>query len=249
MSAAATVSTKGILAGTDATAEGAINDASELGSGSLPAETVIAEWRQGTAEAQIEASNGYHDTEDLYDTNTYAGLVNSIRKTVEKVTLDTDVNITAIISSWIELNNQFILCTALPLCVLVRPTHDYNLSFFGIFDGLVPVFPVQIRKQIRGIPSLSFYRNQIPLTLGFAFTDYKSQGSTFASLILDLLFGKQPGVDQHGKWTSINVQLGRVKSLSGVWLRGLITLNDISFALHPGLRVELEVLTAEAQTV
>ena len=55
-----------------------------------------------------------------------------------------------------------------------------------------------MRGQIPSIPSLFFYRHQIPLTLGFAFTDYKSQGSTFVSLILDLLFGKQRGVDQHG---------------------------------------------------
>jgi hypothetical protein len=104
--------------------------------------------------------------------------------------------------------------------------------------------------QIPSMPGLSFYRHQVPLTLGFAFTDYKSQGSTFNSLILDLVFGKQRGVDQHGKWTSINVQLGRVKSLSGVWLREPITLEDVSFTPHADLRVELSRLEAlEQQTL
>ena len=103
---------------------------------------------------------------------------------------------------------------------------------------------------IPSMPGLSFYRHQVPLTLGFTFTDTKSQGSTFNSLILDLVFGKQRGVDQHGKWTSINVQLGRVKSLSGVWLRQPITLEDVPFTPHPDLRVELSRLEAlEQQTL
>jgi hypothetical protein len=138
-----------------------------------------------------------------------------------------------------DLNAQFILCTVPLLCVLVRPTHNHSLSFSNIPDSLVPVFLVQMRGQIPSIPGLLFYRHQVPLTLGFAFTNYKSQGSTFVSLILDLLFGKQRGVNQYSKWTSINVQLGRVKSLSEVWLQELITLKDISFTPHLDLWVEL----------
>lgn len=155
--------------------------------------------------------------------------------------------LTVSIASWMELDDQFVLCTVPPQCVLVRPTHDHNLSFSDVPDGLVPVFPLQMRGQIPNIPGLSFYRHQVPLTLGFAFTDYKSQGSTFVSLILDLVFGKQRGVDQHGKWTSINVQLGRVKSLSGVWLRDPITLENVSFAPHMDLQVELSRLKALEQ--
>jgi hypothetical protein len=90
----------------------------------------------------------------------------------------------------VELDDQFILCTAPLLYVLVRPVHDYNLSFSNVADGLVPVLPVRMRGQIPSMPSLLFYRHQVPLTLGFAFTDYKSQGSTFSNLILDLVFSK-----------------------------------------------------------
>jgi hypothetical protein len=149
-----------------------------------------------------------------------------------------------------ELNTQFVLCTAPLTCVLVRPAHDHNLSFSQVPSGLVPVFPVQMRGQVPNMPALSFYRHQVPLTLGFAVTDYKCQGSTFTSLVLDLLFGRQRGVDRHSKWTSINVQLGRVKSLSGVWLREPVTLECISFAPHPDLQVELSRLEAlEQQTI
>ena len=98
-----------------------------------------------------------------------------------------------------ELDGQFVLCTAPLICVLVRPIHNHNLSFSNVPDGLVPVFPLQMSGQIPNMPGLSFYRHQVPLTLGFAFTDYKSQGNIFISLILDLVFNKQYSVNQHSK--------------------------------------------------
>ena len=93
--------------------------------------------------------------------------------------------LTTSIASRVELDGRFVLCTVPLRCVVVRPTHAHNLSFSDIPDGIVPVFPVQMSGQIPNIPGLSFYRHQVPLTLGFAFTDYKSQGSTFDKLILD----------------------------------------------------------------
>ena len=153
-------------------------------------------------------------------------------------------------ASWMELDGQFVLYTVPLICVLVWPAHNHNLLFSNVPDSLVPVFPVQMSGQIPNIPGLSFYRHQVPLTLGFAFTDYKSQGSTFDRLILDLLFGKQRGVDRHSKWTSINIQLGRVKTLSGVWLREPVTLEDVSFGPHLDLQVKLSRLQAlEQQTI
>jgi hypothetical protein len=141
-----------------------------------------------------------------------------------------------------ELDDQYILCTALLLCVLVRPTHDHTLSFSGLPDTLVPIFPVQMRGEIPSMSGLPFNRHQVPLTLGFAITDYKCQGSTFTSLVLDLRFPGQRGVDQHKKWTSLNVQLGRLKTLSGVWLREPITLTVVCSSPHIDLQVELSRL-------
>ena len=64
---------------------------------------------------------------------------------------------------------------------------------------------------------LPFDRYQFQLTLGLAIMDHKCQESTFTSLILDLRFPAYRGNNRH-KWTSINVQLGRLRTLSGVWL-------------------------------
>jgi hypothetical protein len=93
--------------------------------------------------------------------------------------------------------------------------------------------------EISEMSKLPFRRYQVPVTLGFAITDYKCQGSTFVNLILDLKFPTQRGLSEHKKWTSINVQLGRLRSLSGVWLREAITLADIQASPHKDLQIEI----------
>jgi hypothetical protein len=93
--------------------------------------------------------------------------------------------------------------------------------------------------EIAEMSNLPFRRYQVPVTLGFAITDYKCQGCTFNSLVLDLKFPPQRGLSEHKKWTSINVQLGRLRSLSGVWLRDPITLTDLQASPHKDLRVEI----------
>lgn len=93
--------------------------------------------------------------------------------------------------------------------------------------------------EISEMSDLSFRRYQVPLTLGFAITDYKCQGSTFVNLIVDLKFPPQRGLSEHKKWTSINVQLGRLRTLSGVWLREPITLADVQASPHKDLQIEI----------
>ncbi len=93
--------------------------------------------------------------------------------------------------------------------------------------------------EISELSDLPFRRRQVPVTLGFAITDYKCQGSTFLNLIVDLKFPAQRGLSEHKKWTSINVQLGRLKTLSGVWLRESITLADVQASPHEDLKLEI----------
>lgn len=53
--------------------------------------------------------------------------------------------------------------------------------------------------EISELSNLAFRRYQVPLTLGFAFIDYKYQGYTFHSLIVDLKFPPQRGLSEHKK--------------------------------------------------
>ena len=87
--------------------------------------------------------------------------------------------------------------------------------------------------------NLPFHRHQVPLILGFTITDYKCQESTSDNLIVDLKFPVMRGLSEHKKWTPINVQLGRLKSLSGVWFREPITLADVQASPHKDLQMEI----------
>jgi hypothetical protein len=106
----------------------------------------------------------------LQNTNTTDGLVNGMTGSAEEVNLDKDVpGIRIDLSSgvladsftalWIELDDQYILCTAPLLCVLVRPTHDHTMSFSGLPDTLVPIFPVPMRGEIPSMSGLPFNRH------------------------------------------------------------------------------------------
>lgn len=88
-------------------------------------------------------------------------------------------------------------------------------------------------------------RTQVLLTPAFAVTDYKMQGRTEAELVLDLSFADRKGTE-HYKWTSLNVQLGRLRTLAGVVLKKKIWLNDVRFKPDPDLIAELKRLDISA---
>src|SRR6187402_3086756 len=115
--------------------------------------------------------------------------------------------INALPATWIELNDLYVLCTSPLLCLLIRPIHAHNLSFSNLPETLVPILPVEMTGEISEMSHLPFRRHQVPLTIGFAITDYKCQGSTFSNLIVDLKFPAQRGLSEYKKWTSLNVQL------------------------------------------
>jgi hypothetical protein len=133
----------------------------------------------------------------------------------------------------------YVLCTSPLLCLLVGPSHEHNLLFTDLPKTLVPTLPIEMTGEISELSDLPFHRHQVPVTLGFAITDYKCQGSMFTNLIVDLKFTSQRGLGDHKRWTSINVQPGRLRSLSGVWLRESIMLADIQASPHKDLQAEI----------
>lgn len=79
-------------------------------------------------------------------------------------------------------------------------------------QGVVPLAPVKftVNEKSRSVTLLQF-----PVTLGYAITDYKCQGSTYKNiLILDL---RKPG-DGSSPAASAYVQLSRAKSLNQVYI-------------------------------
>jgi hypothetical protein len=134
----------------------------------------------------------------LQNTKTAAGLVNGMTGLAEEVipgreTFKVYAELSSIICTltlsvdpWLELDDQYILCTAPLLCVLVRlpvttlcHSLDYTIHLF-----CCSYFPAQTEREIPSMLILPFnqHLDLAPLNLGFAITDYKCRGSTFTSL-------------------------------------------------------------------
>lgn len=119
----------------------------------------------------------------LHNVKTSSGLVNGMIATAERAILDTNVKgrctpascieINSVAATWIELDDLYTLCTSPLSCLLVRPTHNHNLSFSSLPETLVPILPIEMTGTIPEMSNLPFRRYQIPVTLGFAITDYK----------------------------------------------------------------------------
>jgi hypothetical protein len=104
----------------------------------------------------------------------------------------------------------------------------------------MPVFPLERSIAIKGY---SIRRKQVPVCPAFCLTDYKVQGATLTSAILDLKDDpKARGQDHHRKYCSIYVQLSRLKSLIGLNLLQTIGMRDIQFRPDPQLLTEMKRL-------
>jgi hypothetical protein len=78
------------------------------------------------------------------------------------------------------------------------------------------------------------------MTPGFALTEYKVQGSTYQSAVLDLsrqTYAK--GADAcHARHCSGYVQLSRLRGISGLYLLEPVRLSDLLNKMHPELVAE-----------
>ena len=77
----------------------------------------------------------------------------------------------------------------------------------------------------------------------FSLTDYKIQGSTLTTAILDLKRSTTiKRQDNHQNFCSIYVQLSRLRSLDGLYLLQKIEMQDIHFRPHQQLLLEMKRL-------
>jgi hypothetical protein len=116
--------------------------------------------------------------------------------------------------------------------------------FTSLSTDLTPLQPIDSRSEIDGF---SFVRSQIPVSPGFAITDFKCQGRSVDKAVIDIKPTLRRNLYRrsdisHKCYTSLNVQLGRVRSLSGLWIRERITLEDVGYKPDPALHIEMERL-------
>lgn len=114
------------------------------------------------------------------------------------------------------IDDLYILCIKPLACILFKPYKPKTATFTSLNPGILPVFPLEKSITIKGY---SVRRKQVPLCPAFAHTEYKVQGSTLKSAVLDLKDNsKVRGQDEHKKFCSMYMQLSQLQSLSRLYL-------------------------------
>lgn len=91
----------------------------------------------------------------------------------------------------------------------------------------------------------SVRRRQVPICPAFCLTDYKIQGATLESAILDLKDDRNGRrQDSHRKYCSTYVQLSRLRSLTGLHLLQPIDMSDLQHRPDAQLLGEMQRLQA-----
>ena len=134
----------------------------------------------------------------------------------------------------------YLLCTKPPVSVLFQRQKVKHSKFDDLDPKSIPVFPLE--KSIT-VKKFSIRRKQVPMCPAFSLTDYKVQGSSFSSAVLDLHDDSSvKGKDGHHKFTSRYVQLSRLRSQCGVHLLRKISIEDLQFRPDDRLLAEMERL-------
>ena len=119
--------------------------------------------------------------------------------------------------------------------VLVKLNQMKAPSLEGLPQNVIPVEPVRKTFMINkdGV-KMTVNQVQLPLTLAYAFTDYRSQGQTLQPVIVDI------GPPPYGHLTPYNVY---VALLRGTGRHNIRLLNDFDETLlqqHPSEYLRLE---------
>src|SRR5436190_10123808 len=103
------------------------------------------------------------------------------------------------------MDDLYILCTKSPACVLFQQENSNHPAFENLEAKVIPVFPIERSIKIR---QYSVRRKQVPICSAFSLTDYKVQGSTLTTAVLNLKNDPTArGHDKHKKFCSMYVQL------------------------------------------
>ena len=143
------------------------------------------------------------------------------------------------------MGDLYILCTKPPACVLFQRENSKHSKFEDIEAKVIPVFPLERSITIKGY---SVRRKQVPMCPAFSLTDYKVQGSTLTTAVLDLKDDPAAkGQDHHKKYCSTYVQPSQLQSLDGLYLLQRIDMDDLRFRPDGRLLLEMKRLCALEQ--
>ena len=122
-----------------------------------------------------------------------------------------------------------------PRYVLVRLDRTKAPALKGLPRHVIPIVPVKKSFTINnGGQKITVNRSQLPLTLAYAFTDYRSQGQTLQPVMIDI------GSPPHGHLTPFNVYVTLSRGTSRDNIRLLRDFDETLLQQHPSEFLRLE---------
>ena len=159
-------------------------------------------------------------------------LANGSRGIIEDIILNPKERVDASESNIIRLQYP-------PAVVLFRPLFCRDRKFPGLRTGIVPIFPSHQSFKIGGRSGIRVDRDQIALTAAYAFTDFKSQGQTIESAIVDLAKPPSGSIDGFHAY----VALSRSRGMKTIRL--LRDFEEKLFTVHPSEHLRCEDVRLE----
>ncbi|KII89502.1 hypothetical protein PLICRDRAFT_175676 [Plicaturopsis crispa FD-325 SS-3] len=124
-----------------------------------------------------------------------------------------------------------------PLYILVELDRTKASALEGLGDGILPIVPMKKTFMVTEIDtkmSKTVTRYQFPVTLAYAFTDYRSQGQTLEYVVIDI--ARPPA----GELTPFNAYVALSRGRGRENIRLLRDFDDRLFTQHPSEHLRLE---------
>lgn len=164
----------------------------------------------------------------LTNIDTDSHLANGSRGIITDIVLDPRETVDVQVSSKIVLQYP-------PAAILFKPLFGGNKTVPGLPRGVIPIFPSRRSFSLKGgCRKTTIDREQYSLTPAYAFTDYKAQGQTMESVIVDL--GKPPS----GKLTAFNAYVALSRGRGRATIRLLREFDAKLFTTHPSEELRKE---------
>jgi ATP-dependent exoDNAse (exonuclease V) alpha subunit len=156
-------------------------------------------------------------------------VANGVRGTVEGIVLDERERLIT------TKETHIIRLCYPPRYVLVKLDRTKAPTLDGLEDNVIPIIPVNKSFTInKDGEKLTVNRRQLPLTLAYAFTDYRSQGQTLVPVIDDI------GPPPYGRLTPFNIYVALSRGIGQNDIRLLRDFDETLLQQHPSEYLRLE---------
>ncbi|KEP44881.1 ATP-dependent DNA helicase pif1, partial [Rhizoctonia solani 123E] len=123
-----------------------------------------------------------------------------------------------------------------PICILVKLWRTKIGKLGDLDEGVVPIVPIRSQFTLK-LPNkkiLTIWREQLPLTPAYAFTNYRSQGQTIPYIIMDLATPPSGGLTPFNGYVTLS------RSQTAKMARLLRDFDDKLFTTPPSEHLALE---------